>query len=330
MSPYVSIIVPVYNTKQYLSACLNSILKQSFADFELILVDDGSSDGSGAICDDYAKKDLRISVFHTVNKGVSSARNLGLDQAQGLFVMFVDSDDELSDGALESMVSGVSDFSVGGMLRIINGHEQEFRYSSDSYYQIDRKEHFLDDAFSCPVLLEGPAAKLYKTDTIRQNGLRFNENLRYGEDKVFVFSYLLYADSFRTLNNIVYIQKRRERSLSSDISSQAHLKPLIAFLTCYVDVVSNFEKVFSCRSVRDLFPMDVIRRYVFRYLTIIRNTKPKHLSRQDLRFISSLLKDERVMICRMDRTYLKSCVWIGKNLPAFFLYGFLCLLNVMR
>ena len=120
--PSISIIVPVYNTKQYLNACLDSILRQSFTDFELLLIDDGSTDGSGSICDLFARKDKRVRSFHTENKGVSSARNLGLDYAQGLFVMFVDSDDELPDGALSSMISvGVADFSVGGMLRVSQG-----------------------------------------------------------------------------------------------------------------------------------------------------------------------------------------------------------------
>lgn len=330
MSPYVSIIVPVYNTEQYLNACLSSILKQSFANFELILVDDGSSDGSGVICDDYAKKDLRISVFHTGNKGVSSARNLGLDQAQGSFVMFVDSDDELSDGALESMVSGVSDFSVGGMLRIVNGRNLEYRYRMDRLYQKDEKERFIDDTFSVSVLMEAPSAKLYRTSVIRHNGLRFNESIHYGEDKVFVYSFLLYAETFRTVTDIVYIQKRRDGSLSSDIVSPNQLKPLIAFLTCYVDIVNKFETVFSCQTVYDLYNVDVIQRYVFRYLNIIRANKLKHLSQRDLVFISSLLKRYDATKDGKRRNYISLCVWIGRYLPDIFLYWFILLLNLIR
>ena len=81
--PLLSIIVPVYNTAAYLSACVDSILSQSFTDFDVLLVDDGSSDGSGAICDKYAEEDSRVRVFHKGNGGVSSARNLGLDNAKG-------------------------------------------------------------------------------------------------------------------------------------------------------------------------------------------------------------------------------------------------------
>ena len=88
-----TIIVPVYNVELYLSDCIESILAQSFDNFELLLIDDGSTDSSGAICDKYKKLDKRVRVFHTENKGVSSARNKGLDEARGKYISFVDSDD---------------------------------------------------------------------------------------------------------------------------------------------------------------------------------------------------------------------------------------------
>ena len=89
----ISIIVPVYNVESYLRKCLDSILAQTYRDLEILVVDDGSTDGSGAICDEYAGKDDRIKVFHTENKGLSCARNLGLDSANGDWIGFVDSDD---------------------------------------------------------------------------------------------------------------------------------------------------------------------------------------------------------------------------------------------
>ena len=89
----VSIIVPVYQVEQYLRQCIDSILAQSFTDFELILVDDGSKDQSGAICDEYAEQDGRVCVIHTENKGLAAARNTGLDRVTGEYFAFVDSDD---------------------------------------------------------------------------------------------------------------------------------------------------------------------------------------------------------------------------------------------
>ena len=93
MNPKLSIIVPVYNVEQYLDKCIKSILNQTFKDFELILVDDGSIDNSGEICDEYAKKDSRVKVIHKKNGGLAAARNTGLIIARGDYVGFVDSDD---------------------------------------------------------------------------------------------------------------------------------------------------------------------------------------------------------------------------------------------
>ena len=95
--PKISVIVPVYNTEKYLHRCIDSILDQTFTDFELLLIDDGSTDSSGTICDEYAAKDSRVRVFHKENGGVSSARNMGLDNAYGEWITFVDSDDYLID-----------------------------------------------------------------------------------------------------------------------------------------------------------------------------------------------------------------------------------------
>lgn len=100
MRPIISIIVPVYNTEKYLDKCIQSVLAQTYTNWELLLIDDGSTDSSGAICDKYAAEDNRIRVFHKENGGVSSARNLGLDNAQGEWISFVDADDWIENSML--------------------------------------------------------------------------------------------------------------------------------------------------------------------------------------------------------------------------------------
>ena len=107
--PMISVIVPVYNAEKYLQRCVDSILKQSFTDFEVLLIDDGSHDRSGELCDEYGDKDNRVSVFHMENGGVSSARNVGLDNALGDWLAFVDSDDTLSRDFLYHMVTGIDE-----------------------------------------------------------------------------------------------------------------------------------------------------------------------------------------------------------------------------
>ena len=104
MQPTVSIIVPVYNAEKTLERCVDSILNQTYQDFELLLVDDGSPDGSGALCDAYARQDSRVRVFHQENAGVSAARNLALDHAAGEYLQFLDSDDWITPDATSSLV----------------------------------------------------------------------------------------------------------------------------------------------------------------------------------------------------------------------------------
>ena len=103
----ISVIIPVYNVEKYLEECLDSVLRQSYQDFEVLLIDDGSKDGSGKICDAYASKDSRFSVIHKENGGVSSARNLGLKKAKGEYIAFVDSDDIIADDYLEKLYQGI-------------------------------------------------------------------------------------------------------------------------------------------------------------------------------------------------------------------------------
>ena len=109
MKPTISVIVPVYNVEQYLDECIQSILNQSFVDIELLLVDDGSTDNSGAICDTYVKQDSRIHVIHQSNGGVMKARKTGVENALGELICFVDSDDMLLEGALQTMYNYMSD-----------------------------------------------------------------------------------------------------------------------------------------------------------------------------------------------------------------------------
>ena len=112
MDKLISVIVPVYNVEKYLPRCIESILRQTYPHFELILVDDGSLNKSGAICDRYAKKDARVKVIHKENAGISTARNAGVDMAQGEYISFVDSDDWVREDYLEKLLTPMLQYDV--------------------------------------------------------------------------------------------------------------------------------------------------------------------------------------------------------------------------
>ena len=196
--PEISVIVPVYNTEQYLSRCIESILKQSFTDFELLLVDDGSTDGSGAVCDAYAEKDERIRVFHKENGGVSSARNRGIDEAYGGFLTFVDSDDLINETCLEHLMSMKSDLVVAG-IKHVKGNCADFKVPKQAKFisMMDLPMHWNTPEMN--YLYCYPVAKRFRKDIIKRKNIRFDENLFYQEDLCFILSYMMNVDGFDEL-----------------------------------------------------------------------------------------------------------------------------------
>ena len=202
----ISIIVPIYNAESTLKKCIDSILTQSNHDFELILVDDGSKDASPAICDEYTKRDARVKVYHKENGGVSSARNLGLDYANGDWITFIDADDEVSNGYL-------SDISRHSEDVIIKGYKKRFGKTiieSLSTQDIITNS-FLDfvSSYITSSLLRGPVYKFYKKNIL--NNLRFLTDMKIGEDAWFVFNYLARCKTFALSNLGMYIVRVDER-----------------------------------------------------------------------------------------------------------------------
>lgn len=196
MDNKLSIIIPIYNTEAYLPRCIDSILSQSFTDYELILIDDGSIDNSGAICDNYAQQDNRIKVFHQKNGGLSSARNTGLDHAQGEWIYFVDSDDELKLNGLQTLVDCISD----DVDCVMGGYEQ---YDLDgNLIETEKKHETLTLSKQDSLLVLFPEHtiiysylgyvwnRLFRNQIIQEYSLRFDTSIRIKEDSLFVTEYL--------------------------------------------------------------------------------------------------------------------------------------------
>ena len=189
--PTISVIIPVYNTEQYLRRCIDSVLAQTYQDFELLLIDDGSKDSSGAICDEYAAQDARVSVFHKENGGVSSARNVGLDNAQGEWITFVDSDDYIEENFLKSFEGNLdADLVVGNSTWLDNGGTEINSYNI-SLIGMSREE--LISRYLYSGMFNMSWGKFYKASLIRRYGIRFNEIMRFAEDLCFVYQFLFYS-----------------------------------------------------------------------------------------------------------------------------------------
>lgn len=206
MKPKISVIVPVYNVANYVIQCLKSIKNQTFQDFEVIIIDDGSLDGSADLVRKFISENKLETKFHLIykqNGGLSSARNAGLGLAKGIWIMFLDSDDWLESDALMSLDTCLqkhpSDLVIGGYQAYNNATAETEIWSaySFSYGRLPENLAVLPSFGYC-------WGRLYNTQIIRENNLRFDEQVKYGEDIAWQFDYARCIHSFSCTNNVVY------------------------------------------------------------------------------------------------------------------------------
>lgn len=188
-NPLISVIVPVYNVEKYLPRCIDSIIDQTFKNFELLLIDDGSKDKSGEICDEYAKRDNRIKVFHKENGGVSSARNVGLDSAKGEWISFCDSDDYVYPSWLECFVKNLSlspDLVITGFISQTIENNKQYKYIKANIFTVQDVITELLEADILGYLW----CKCFNKKIIKLSGIKFNERYIIWEDVLFIYQYL--------------------------------------------------------------------------------------------------------------------------------------------
>ncbi|MBR3962570.1 MAG: glycosyltransferase [Oscillospiraceae bacterium] len=223
----VSIIVPIYNTEDYLSACIDSILEQTYKNIQIILVDDQSTDRSPEICDDYMQKDGRIVVIHQKNTGVSGARNAGIDCATGDYIMFVDSDDELYPEAVEILVHDAFEYeadivSAAKHVEDKRGKTDEISDKGKSY--VLRGEELLLRSLEGEKNTNSACAKLFKKSLV--SDIRFEEGKNINEDGFFVFQCGFKKPTMVQHNVPVYKYNYRQNSSSKQAFSEKYLSML--------------------------------------------------------------------------------------------------------
>ena len=321
MNPKISVIVPVYKVENYLHRCVDSILAQSFTDFELLLIDDGSPDNCGVICDEYAAKDSRVRVFHKPNGGVSAARNAGLNLAKGEYVMFVDSDDALAPGALKTMTSGLNgeDFVLGGFIEYIGSiPNRNVAPAENRTYSSATLAEFFDANIrrNCE-MLDAPWAKLFKRKSLDTH--RFNEKLYYAEDKIFVFEFLSRCQSVRTCDSVVYHYYIRPDSLGSDMKSDRHINQLQVFLPLYADLLNKIcARVPESRKAALLYHRDLVGRYICRILNLLATRRTLYCNREFVGFLYNLMDaDKRLGVFSVRSAQVGNIMLYKLGSPAF-------------
>lgn len=216
----ISVIIPIFKAEKFLHRCIDSILAQSYTDFELLLIDDGSPDNSGAICDEYAVKDSRVRVFHKENGGVSSARNLGLDNALGEYVTFCDADDYVTSDWLFAYCYAMSEnvnLIVQGFYKIVGDNIDENVLPFFEGNSVDDKQELIMRLVvsSCFGYVW---AKAFRRELIERYHVRFDEKSSFTEDAQFIATFLEHASSVQIVNkaNYYYIAPDKQKTYQGD------------------------------------------------------------------------------------------------------------------
>lgn len=247
----ISIIMPVYNVEKFLKKSIQSVINQTFKEFELILIDDGSKDKSGDICDYYSKLDNRIVVKHTTNKGVSAARNLGLDIARGNYIGFVDSDDIIEKQMFEILYNEI----ITGKYDIVKCDVKEIKYLSEEYIDYDnnyiqtydsREIKGNEDIFVLFLKCELSACcydKLFKKEIIGEK--RF-KNITVNEDLDFLLQVMPYLNNIKLIYYPFYKYVRRENSITTSFYSQEKLKTIDIHKDILKYCKNNYPQYIDC------------------------------------------------------------------------------------
>lgn len=295
----ISVIVPIYNAEKYLSKCIESILNQSLKSLELILVDDGSIDNSGAICDQYAKSDNRVIVIHKQNGGSSTARNVGILAATGNYLSFIDADDYLDLETYEAIQAVIKeknpdciDFGwkyisdTGEVSYNLNKLEKEKILNSEIIQEkilppllnlVDDKENFIFDF---------AVNKIYRRDIASKYHILFDEERRTWEDRIFVVEYLKYCDTFYSMNQCYYNYVSVPNSLSRRYDSQ------------FFDIIlKNYKKYREMFGEKYNFDTDYVRNYWSHSIEnmIFRSLKEKNKQKEIEMNIVNILKEKEVI-----------------------------------
>lgn len=293
----ISIVIPVYNAEKYLEQCLNSITNQTYKNFEVILVNDGSIDHSESICMDFVKVDTRFKYFTKVNGGASSARNLGLDNAQGKYITFIDADDWVDENHLEVLINNIkennSDMAVSSIKKFDNVSRFKFRvYSNQEKYLLNynklNREEFL---VILPKLIHASnsykiaVSKLFKKELVMD--IRFDESIVYGEDLDFFFKIYNNISIISCVDEVTYVYRRHNESTSSKFNQQYAEQELLIYKKIYEKIEElGLPTIHYYTTIRDLleFQKDFLENRVLfnEYQEFLKNieeivTYPKDL-----------------------------------------------------
>lgn len=217
----VSIIVPIYNGMEYIEILMESLSSQTYTDIEILLVDNASTDATAEVCKRYVESDNRVRYLYAAHPGVSYARNMGIRESKGTYILFVDVDDRVNSTYVESLVASVQHGATLGICRIKD------EYVSLNQMRVrrigtQRTGVFNEDYVLLQPLLRVPVAKIYEKDILLKHNIFFPEHIKASEDQIFNFSYYEHVSSYAWAENAEYVYVHRENTLSADVSERVY------------------------------------------------------------------------------------------------------------
>lgn len=287
MNKLISIIIPVYNAEKTLSLCIESIIEQTDIRWEAILINDGSYDNSGNICNKYVQRDNRFKVIHQKNHGASVARNNGIEQAQGKWITFIDADDYIDKNYLTELRKGIignATLIIQGLKHIKNGNIiKEISFQPETVIEKDFNHLFNEKK----IYEYGySVAKLYNSQIIRNNNIRFKKEISYSEDLLFMLEYILHCDTVNYISGANYNYITDHSTLSQQFNSfEDEYKLFISldklinrfsekFKIKRTDHIKHYSAIILFRSLISLYKKDGYDKEA--RLSQIDNIKKKH------------------------------------------------------
>lgn len=295
----ISVIIPVYNTAAFLDDCLSSVVRQTYSDLQIILIDDGSTDASGSLCDLWAEMDNRIQVIHQKNTGVSAARNAGLCAASGDLIAFLDSDDTLPPEAYEQLVisMGNADLVMG---RTRNMAEDGTLLADDGPPDITpQRDAFLLELFEerSGCYLGYMGGKLIRREILEQHQIRFDPAIRMNEDRLFLTEYLIHSDGISLIDAVVYHYRQRSSSVMQQSRGSATVRD------SEMTVLDSFDRLIPmAQAYSPALYAAVIRKAFVSALDLCRRVDRRERSK--LRRIRKLMRGTAVRYIRAETVRL--------------------------
>jgi glycosyltransferase involved in cell wall biosynthesis len=316
----ISVIIPVYNAQNYLNRCINTVLHQTYRQLEILLIDDGSTDKSGDMCDTFALLDSRIKVIHTQNGGTSAARNIGIEHSTGEFITFLDADDSLEKDALELLLDSymwlASDLVIGDFK--LNGNR--FMFSTNRTFGKEDIHSYLFGYLNKPTghsMFVYVWGKLFKSSIIRAHNIRFNEGMKIFEDSLFNMHYL------RCVKSASYVRNHLYRYNTGDHPSAEYgiYKDPLRFITAIESIVQYLgDDILTKQAGRQACVSFAIRQMI-RYFSLNAKVDRKQISnlmtrivnnhdvRRGLLFYEPCKGDSRIIPLLMKWKWITPLMW---------------------